>query len=167
MKEKLTPKDIEKIQAEIDHRKLVLRPQILDAVREARAQGDLSENFEYYAAKKAKNRNESRIRYLERMIRTAQIISDESADDEVGLNKTVELYFEDDDETEKFKVVTTVRGSSLEGYISNESPIGKAVIGHKVGERVYVEVNSGVGYYVVIKSIEDTGDADEAELKKY
>ena len=101
------------------------------------------------------------------MIRTAQIISDESADDEVGLNKTVELYFEEDDETEKFKVVTTVRGSSLEGYISNESPIGKAVIGHKVGERVYVEVNSGVGYYVVIKSIEDTGDADEAELKKY
>ena len=167
MKEKLTPKDIEKIQAEIDHRKLVLRPQILDAVREARAQGDLSENFEYYAAKKAKNRNESRIRYLERMIRTAQIISDESADDEVGLNKTVELYFEEDDETEKFKVVTTVRGSSLEGYISNESPIGKAVIGHKVGERVYVEVNSGVGYYVVIKSIENTGDADEAELKKY
>lgn len=167
MYDKLTQKDIDKMEEEIEHRKLVLRKELIEDVKDARAQGDLSENFEYYAAKKAKNRNESRIRYLERMVRTAQIISDESADDEVGLNKTVELYFEEDDETEKFKVVTTVRGSSLEGYISNESPIGKAVIGHKVGERVYVEVNSGVGYYVVIKSIEDTGDADEAELKKY
>lgn len=167
MYDKLTQKDIDKMEEEIEHRKLVLRKELIEDVKDARAQGDLSENFEYYAAKKAKNRNESRIRYLERMIRTAQIISDESADDEVGLNKTVELYFEEDDETEKFKVVTTVSGSSLDGYISNESPIGKAVIGHKVGERVYVEVNSGVGYYVVIKSIEDTSDADEAELKKY
>ena len=167
MYDKLTQKDIDKMEEEIEHRKLVLRKELIEDVKDARAQGDLSENFEYYAAKKAKNRNESRIRYLERMIRTAQIISDESADDEVGLNKTVELYFEEDDETEKFKVVTTVRGRSLEGYISKESPIGKAVIGHKVGERVYVEVNSGVGYYVVIKSIEDTSDADEAELKKY
>ena len=113
MYDKLTQKDIDKMEEEIEHRKLVLRKELIEDVKDARAQGDLSENFEYYAAKKAKNRNESRIRYLERMIRTAQIISDESADDEVGLNKTVELYFEEDDETEKFKVVTTVRGLSL------------------------------------------------------
>ena len=94
MYDKLTQKDIDKMEEEIEHRKLVLRKELIEDVKDARAQGDLSENFEYYAAKKAKNRNESRIRYLERMIRTAQIISDESADDEVGLNKTVELYFD-------------------------------------------------------------------------
>lgn len=167
MYDKLTKKDIEKMEEEIEHRKLVLRKELIEDVKEARAQGDLSENFEYYAAKKAKNRNESRIRYLERMIKTADIISDESADDEVGLNNTVELYFEDDDETEKFKVVTTVRGSSLDGYISNESPIGKAIMGHKAGDRVYVKVNENAGYYVEIRSIENTGDDGSAELRSY
>ena len=119
MYDELADKDIRKMEEEIEHRKLVLRKELIEAVKEARAHGDLSENFEYYAAKKEKNRNESRIRYLEKMIKTAKVISDESAEDEVGLNNTVELYFEDDDETEKFKIVTTVRGNSLEGYISN------------------------------------------------
>ncbi len=167
MYDKLTKKDIEKMEEEIEHRKLVLRKELIEDVKDARAQGDLSENFEYYAAKKAKNRNESRIRYLERMIKTASIISDESADDEVGLNNTVELYFEDDDETQRFKVVTTVRGSSLEGFISNESPLGKAIMGHKAGDRVYVGINDDAGYYVVIKSIENTGDDGTARLKSY
>ena len=102
MFDKLTRKDIEKMEAEIEHRKLVVRKELIEAVKEARAQGDLSENFEYYAAKREKNRNESRIRYLEKMIKTATIIDDSSAEDEVGLNNTVEVYFEDDDETEKF-----------------------------------------------------------------
>ncbi len=167
MYDKLTKKDIEKMEEEIEHRKLVLRKELIEDVKDARAQGDLSENFEYYAAKKAKNRNESRIRYLERMIKTASIISDESADDEVGLNNTVELYFEDDDETQRFKVATTVRGSSLEGFISNESPLGKAIMGHKAGDRVYVGINDDAGYYVVIKSIENTGDDGTARLKSY
>lgn len=167
MYDNLTKKDIEKMEEEIEHRKVVLRKELLEDVKDARAQGDLSENFEYYAAKKAKNRNESRIRYLEKMIKTANIISDESADDEVGLNNEVELYFEDDDETEKFKVVTTVRGSSLEGYISNESPIGKAIMGHKAGERCYVKINENAGYYVKIQSINKNVSDENDELRSY
>lgn len=158
MGDKLTENDVKKIQEEIEYRKLVVRKEALEAVKEARAHGDLSENFEYYAAKRDKNKNESRIRYLERMIKNAQIISDESKDDEVGMNNTVELYFEEDDETEKFKITTSVRGNSLGGNISIESPIGKAVMGHKVGDRVQVVVNDDISYYVVIKSIENTND---------
>ena len=121
----LTQKDINKMEEEIEYRKLVVRKNALEAVKEARSHGDLSENFEYYAAKKEKNQNESRIRYLERMIRTAKIVEDQTNDDEVGLNKLVDVYFEDDDETETFKLVTTIRGNSLEGRISTESPIGQ------------------------------------------
>ncbi len=167
MFDELTEKDIKKMEEEIEYRKLVLRKQLIEDVKEARAHGDLSENFEYYAAKREKNRNESRIKYLEKMIKTAKIISDESADDEVGLNNTVELYFEDDEETEKFKIVTTVRGSSLEGYISNDSPLGRAVMGHKVGDRIFVKVNENAGYYVVIKSIENTVDDGSDSLRSY
>ena len=132
MHDQLTKSDIQKMKEEIEYRKLVVRKEALEAVKEARAHGDLSENFEYHAAKKDKNINESRIRYLERMIKTAEIISDESKEDEVGLNNTVEIYFEDEDETETFKLVTTVRGNSLAGKISTESPIGKAVLGIKL-----------------------------------
>ena len=138
MYNELTENDIKKMEEEIEYRKLVVRKNALEAVKEARSHGDLSENFEYHAAKKEKNQNESRIRYLERMIRTAKIVSDESKEDEVGLNNKVDVYFEDDDETETFKLVTTIRGNSLEGRISTESPIGKAIFGHKVGDRVYV-----------------------------
>ena len=110
--EKLTQKDVERLQEEIDHRKLVVRKEAIEAVKEARAQGDLSENFEYYAAKRDKNKNESRIRYLERMIKNAEIITDNSRDDQVGLNNTVQLYMEEDDETETYKLVTSIRGNS-------------------------------------------------------
>ena len=120
MNNQLTEKDIKKMEEEIEYRKLVVRKEAIEAVKEARAQGDLSENFEYYAAKKDKNKNESRIRYLERMIKTAQIVSDDSGEDEVGVNNIVEIYFEEDDEVEKFKLTTTVRGNSLEGRISIE-----------------------------------------------
>ena len=119
------------MEEEIEYRKLVVRKEAIEAVKEARAQGDLSENFEYYAAKRDKNKNESRIRYLERMIRTAHVISDTSKEDEVGIYNTVDVYFEEDDETETYKIVTTVRGNSLKGLISSESPLGKALLGHK------------------------------------
>ena len=125
MREQLTKKDIEKIQEEIDYRKLVVRKEAIEAVKEARAQGDLSENFEYYAAKKDKNRNESRIRYLENMIKNARVVSDQSREDEVGLNDTVTLYFEDDEEEDVYRLVTSIRGNSLENKISIESPLGK------------------------------------------
>ena len=167
MGHKLTRHDIDKMKEEIEHRKVVVRKELLEHVKEARAHGDLSENFEYHAAKKEKNRNESRIRYLERMIRTAKIISDQSGADEVGINNRVELYFEDDDETETYKIVTTVRGNSLDNKISNESPLGRAVLGHKAGDRVYVKVNERAGYYVVIKSIDKTAGDDTDQIRKY
>ena len=164
---KLTNSDIEKIKEEIEHRKLVVRPKAIEAVKEARAQGDLSENFEYHAAEKDKNKNESRIRYLEKILKTATVISDESKDDEIGLNKTVEIYFEEDDETEKFKIVSTMRGDSVKGRISNESPIGKALMKHKVGDRVEIKVNDNYSYYVVVKSIENTGEEDTDTIRSY
>ena len=158
MREQLTESDVKKIEAEIEHRKLVVRKEAIEAVKEARAHGDLSENFEYYAAKREKNQNESRIRYLERMLRTAQLVTDDSGSDEVGLNNLVELYFEEDDEVEQVKLVTSIRGNSLDGRISIESPLGKAILGRKLGERVHVQVNEGYGYEVEIRSIDKSGD---------
>ena len=148
MYDKLTQNDIKKIEEEIEYRKLVVRKEAIEAVKEARAHGDLSENFEYHAAKKDKNQNESRIRYLERMLRTAQVISEDSAEDEVGMNNEVELYFEEDDE-----IIL--------------SPLGKAIFKHKVGERVFVHVGNTGGYYVVIKSIDKTSDDSGDKIRRY
>lgn len=167
MYNQLTEKDIKAMEAEIEERKLVLRPKLLEDVKEARAHGDLSENFEYYAAKREKNKNESRIRFLERMIKTAEVIPDDSADDEIGMNNTVEVEFEEDGSVETYKIVTTMRGNSLEGLISVESPIGKALMGHKAGDRVYVEVNANYGYYLVVKRIENTEDDGSDKLRSF
>ena len=161
MYNELTENDIKKMREEIEYRTLVVRKEALEEVKTARAHGDLSENFEYHAAKKVKNQNESRIRYLQRMIKTATIINDSSAEDEAGVNNTVEIYYEDDETTEEIKLVTTVRGDSLEGLISIESPLGKAILGHKVGDRVLVSVNESISYYIQIKSIKKTDDSDD------
>lgn len=167
MYNQLTEKDIKAMEAEIEERKLVIRPKLLEDVKEARAHGDLSENFEYYAAKREKNKNESRIRFLERMIKTAEVIPDDSAEDEIGMNNTVEVEFEEDGSVENYKIVTTMRGNSLEGLISVESPIGKALMGHKVGDRVYVQVNDNYGYYLVVKKIENTEDDGSDKLRSF
>lgn len=166
MYDKLTESDIKKMQEEIDYRKLVVRPRELEAVKEARAQGDLSENFEYKAAKQDKNRNESRIRYLEKMIKTAHVISDSSKEDEVGMNNTVTVYIEEDDEEETYKLVTTVRGNSLRNLISIDSPMGKALMGHKVGDTVTIEVSPTYSYDVVIRKIENTDDSED-DIRSY
>lgn len=167
MGEKLTQHDVEQIEKEIEYRKLVVRKNALEAVKEARAHGDLSENFEYHAAKRDKNQNESRIRYLERMLKNATIVSEDSKADEVGMNNTVEVYFEEDDMTETYKLVTSIRGNSLDGKISTESPLGKAIMGHKVGDRVFVKVNENVGYYVEIKSIKNTTDDGSDHIRSF
>jgi len=167
MYDELTEQDIKKMEEEIEYRKLVVRKNALEAVKEARAHGDLSENFEYHAAKKDKNQNESRIRYLEKMIRTAKIISTDSADDEVGMNNTVTVYFEDDDEEETYKLVTSIRGNSIHNYISTESPIGKAIFGHKAGETVKVKVSDDYSYELVIRKIEDTTDDEEDKIRAF
>ena len=153
MYNQLTKADIERIRAEIEHRKLVVRKEAIEAVKEAREQGDLSENFEYYAAKRDKNKNESRIRYLERIIKTATIVESDNAEDEIGLNTTVELYLPEDEETEVVTVVTTAQEDSLKGRISIESPMGKALLKHKVGDQVWIQVNKTYGYPVIIRSL--------------
>lgn len=153
MYNQLTKADIERIRAEIEHRKLVVRKEAIEAVKEARAQGDLSENFEYYAAKRDKNKNESRIRYLERIIKTATIVESDNAEDEIGLNTTVELYLPEDEETEVVTVVTTAQEDSLKGRISIESPMGKALLKHKVGDQVWIQVNKAYGYPVIVQSL--------------
>ena len=167
MSDQLTKTDIKLIEEEIEHRKLVVRKEALEAVKEARAQGDLSDNFEYYAARRDKNINEGRIRYLEKMIRSAVIISDESLIDEIGLSNTVEIYFEEDDITETYKLMTTVRGSSLNGRISVESPLGKAILGHKINDRIFIKVNDSYGYYIVIKKIENTVDDGTDKIRSH
>jgi len=161
MKNQLTKQDMQKIKEEIKHRKLVIRKEALEAVKEARAHGDLSENFEYHAAKKDKNRNESRIRYLEQMLKNAVLVEDKSREDEVGLNNIVTVYFEEDREVETFKLVTSIRGNSLEKRVSTESPIGRALLGRKEGERVYVKIGENGGYHLVIRGIEKTDDESD------
>ena len=167
MREKLTKSDVEKIREEIEHRKLVERKELIEAVKEARSHGDLSENFEYHAAKKEKNRNESRIRYLERMLKTAVIVEDESKEDEIGLKNTVDVYCEDDEEVETYRIVTSVRGSSLNGLVSIESPLGKALLGHKEGDRVFIKVNDDFGYYVIVKKVIKTQSEDEDHIRSF
>lgn len=167
MRDQLTQNDVKKIEEEIEYRKLVVRKEAIEAVKEARAHGDLSENFEYYAAKRDKNKNESRIRYLDRMLKTAVIISDESKEDEVGLNNTVEVYFEEDQMLEQFKLVTSIRGNSMKGMVSTESPIGKAILGKKVGDRIRIEVNENYGYYIEIKSIDKSTDDTQDKIRSF
>lgn len=167
MREQLTESDVKKIEEEIEYRKLVVRKEAIEAVKEARAHGDLSENFEYHAAKKDKNKNESRIRYLERMLKTAVIVSDISKEDEVGINNTVTVYFEEDEEEQTFRLVTSIRGNSMKNLISTESPIGKAILGHKVGDRVSIKVNDNYSYYVVIKLIENTTEDESDSIRGF
>ena len=167
MNDRLTRSDIQKMMDEIEHRKQVVRKEAIEAVKEAKAQGDLSENFEYYAAKRFRNQNESRIRYLERMIKTAEVFEDTSSEDEVGMNTTVEVYFEEDDEVETYRIVTTIRENSLQGLISVESPIGKALYGKKVGDRVKVTVNESYEYYVQIRAITKTEDDSEDKIRSF
>lgn len=162
MYNRLTRQDIAKMEQEIEHRKLVVRKEALEDVKEARAHGDLSENFEYKAAKRHKNKNESRIRYLEKMIKTAVIVEDDSNENEVGLNDKVTIYVEEDDCEETYKIVTTVRSDSLNQIISIESPLGKALVHRRVGDRVYIKINDSYGYYVIIRSIDKSDDESEA-----
>lgn len=167
MHDELTKVDIEKMQQELDYRRLELRPKLIEEVQVARSFGDLSENFEYKAAKREKNRNDSRIRYLERMISTAVVIEDNSAADEVGLFDTVTVFLTDEQEEEVFRIVTTLRQNPLKGLISKESPIGSCLMGRKVGEVVHVQVNEKFGYDARIIKIEKGTDDEDLPIMKY
>lgn len=167
MYDELTEVDIQKMKDEIDYRTLQLRPKLIEEVKVARGFGDLSENFEYKAAKREKNRNDSRIRYLERMINTAKVIEDRSASNEVGLFDRVKIYIEEDDEERDIRIVTTLRQNAPLGLISKESPVGAALMGCRVGDRVKVEVNEDYSYYIVIREIEKGSDDESLPIRGY
>ena len=167
MHDELTQVDIKKMQEEIDYRMCVLRPQLLAEVQRTREYGDLSENAEYKEAKREKNANESRIRYLKNMIATAKVIKVRKDADSVCLFDTVAYYIEEDDEEQEIRLVTTLRLNALKGLISKESPLGAAIAGRKVGDRVFVEVSAGNGYHVVIRSIEKSEDDENLPIRGY
>lgn len=167
MHNELTKKDIQMMKEELDYRRIQLRPKLLEAVKEARGFGDLSENFEYKAAKQEKNRNESRIRFLENMIRTAVVISDRADADTVGLYDRVTVYLEDEGDEEIYQVVTTMRQDALHGLISKESPLGKALLGRRVGERFHIQVNDRYGYDAVVRAIQKGQDDGSVPLSSF
>ena len=165
--DELTEVDIRKMQEEMDYRIRELRPQLIEEVQTARAFGDLSENYEYKCAKQAKNRNDSRIRYLERMIRTAKVIKVQEQADAVGLFDTVTIYNEMLKKEMTVRIVTTLRQDALKGLISKESPVGQALMGHRVGDRVQVAVSPELKYTVEIRSIEKGTDDESLDISSY
>ncbi|MDO4516220.1 MAG: transcription elongation factor GreA [Bacillota bacterium] len=167
MHDELTRGDIEKMKEELEHRRLVLRPQLIEEVKVARSFGDLSENFEYKAAKREKNRNDSRIRYLENMIKTARVIEGTAAGEGIGLFDKVTFWIEEDQEEETIQLVTTLRQDALKGLISKESPVGKALWGHKAGDRVLIEASPTYSYYVQIRSVEHAGEDRDLPINPF
>lgn len=166
MRDELTREDIKMMREELEQLRRDM-PAILEEVKRTRAFGDLSENFEYKAAKQAQNKNRSRQRYLEGMIKTARVFDDQAAEDEVGLFDRVEIYMSEDDETEIIQVVTTVRCDPMHGLISKESPFGKQVLGKKVGDSFTVQVNESYSYRAEIRSITKSEDDGSAPLMRY
>lgn len=167
MHDELTRTDIEKMKEELHQRRTVTRPQLLEAVKEARAFGDLSENFEYKAAKREKSRNDSRIRYLQNMIKTAVVIDGTSQGEGIALFDKVTFLVEDDGTQETIQLVTTLRQDALKGLISKESPVGKALLGHKVGDRVKIQVSDTFAYYVQIQQVEKTGEDPDLPISTF
>ena len=167
MYNELSEVDIRKMQEEIDHILREVRPKCVDDLKTARGFGDLSENYEYKAAKQELRRCDSRLRYLRRMIDTAKVIKAESAADQVGLFDTVEIYFEDEGESDRYRIMTTLREDVMAGIISKESPLGRAIMGRKVGDRVRVRVSDDVEYYIQIRALEKGKDDDSLPIRSY
>jgi transcription elongation factor GreA len=167
MFDELTKVDIKKLQDELEYRIGTVRPKILEEVKFTRSFGDLSENAEYHAAKRERGKNESRIRYIRNMLKTAVVIEDKSSDDEIGLFDTVTYYVEEDDCEEQVRIVTTLRQNSMEGLISKESPLGSAILGKKVGDRILIKVNDSYSYYITIRKIEKGTDDASLEIRKF
>ena len=166
MNNRLTRCDIQKMKEEIEYRTLIVRKESLEDVKTQRAHVDLSENFEYHEAKKFKNKNESRIRHLKKMIATAEIIDDDSDPEAAGVNDTLKLRYEDDQSEETIKLVTTVREDSLAGKISIESPLGSVLLKKRAGDTVTVVVNEKISYDVTILAIIKSDDESE-EISSY
>ena len=167
MHDELTRVDLKKLREELEYRENVLQPKILEDVKTARGFGDLSENFEYKAAKQEKIRNESRMRYLRNMIRTAVVIDPASGADEIGLFDEVTLFFEEDGEEQTVRLVTTLRQNALKGLISTKSPLGGAILGKRVGDRVQIRVSEDYSYFVTVRAIRKGEDDASLEIGSY
>ena len=167
MYNELTEVDIRKMQEEIDYRMRVVRPKCIEDLKTARGFGDLSENYEYKAAKQELRRCDSRLRYLRRMIATAKVIKADATEGVAGLFDKVEIYYEEEDETEVITLMTTLREDALHGIISKESPLGKAVMGRRVGDRVIVKVNDEISYPIQIRAITKGSDDDSLPISSY
>ena len=167
MYDELTEVDIRKMQEEIDYRMQVVRPKCIQDLQTARGFGDLSENYEYKAAKQELRRCDSRLRYLRRMIATAKVIKADAPDGVAGLFDRVEIYYEDEDETETITLMTTLREDAVHGIISKESPLGKAVMGRRVGDRVMVKVNDEISYYIQIRAIHKGSDDASLPISRF
>ena len=167
MYDELTEVDIRKMQEEIDYRMRVVRPKCIEDLKTARGFGDLSENYEYKAARQELRRCDSRLRYLRRMIATAKVITAESRADIAGLFDRVEIEYEEDGEIETITLMTTLREDALHGIISKESPLGKAVMGRRAGDRVIVRVNDEVQYAIRIRAIHKGEDDDSLPISAY
>lgn len=163
----LTEVDIKKMKEELEYRDTTLRAELVQNLKEAREYGDLSENAEYHIAKREKGRNESRIRYLKNMINTAKIITTDPDKDKIGVFDKVLVYFEDDDEDVEYLISTTLRRNPNENIISKESPLGKALMGKRVGDRLEVKINASSGYYIVVKNITKGTDDESLPITKY
>ncbi len=167
MFDELTKVDIQKLKDELEYRIGTVRPKILEEVKFTRSFGDLSENAEYHAAKRERGKNESRIRYIRNMLKTAIVIEDNSKDDEIGLFDTVKYYVEEDNCVEQVRLVTTLRQNSMQGLISKESPLGNAILGKHKNDRILVKVNDNYSYYIVIREIIKGEDDSTLEIRKF
>ncbi len=167
MYDELTEVDIKKMEEEIEYRKVKLAPELGAELKRTREFGDLSENAEYKEAKRAKRKNEGRIRYLENMIRTAKVIEIKKADNEVGLFDKVLIFNEKMNAEKEIQIVTTLRQNALLGFVSKESPLGGALMGKRVGDRVLVNVSDKLSYYVEIRAITKGEDNEELPISGY
>ena len=167
MYDELTAVDIKKMEEEIYYRKVVLAPELGAELKRTRELGDLSENAEYKEAKYLKRKNESRIRYLEAMVRTAKVIEIDETPDAVALFDRVLIYNERMKAEKEIEIVTTLRQNALQGFISKESPLGSAIMGHKVGDRVLVKVNDTTSYYVEIRRITKGKDNEDLPISGF
>ena len=167
MYDELTKVDIKKMEEEITYRQTVLAPQLRAEVTRTREFGDLSENAEYKEAKREKNRNESRIRYLKSMIATAKVVEAGGEDGVIGLFDFAEIFYEMNGQTKKIQIVTTLRQDATKGFISKESPLGKALLGKKAVDRVTVTVSPERSFTVVVKSVERGEDNEDLPISTY
>ena len=167
MYNELTEVDIRKMQEEIDYRMRVVRPKCIEDLQTARGFGDLSENYEYKAAKQELRRCDSRLRYLKRMIATAKVIKADTREGVAGLFDKVTIEYEEDGERETITLMTTLREDAVNGIISKESPLGRAVMGRRVGDRVIVRVNDETSYAVVIRRITKGQDDTSLPISRF